>query len=364
MAALISLERVAEDFLRSIEVDVMSIDKLTPGKVPPRVEREVHLPPPFGFDAVISEFSASMANLESLPNPTVVPTALSSASVGIQDFMKNALPTHRFTLCDTSRFLSNKLVPTMRCSVIKFNTVKPTADRRAGFVANTVTFDCADSEDSDDESEHMSCRPWWQSSDGLGPVTTAAPYRGHAAGGQYRPGVLDDPEMKRSSRHSVIRTVGLVASVIPFVSDKELKSQLNEQFRTRFPQLNENLSLSKIRRIKDLLFGFAVEQNIDMSTVALAFVYFEKLVLQGKVDKQNRRLVAGCCMLLANKLNEENKISVQNLSRAIGLERSKALVETEFQVFLDLGFRLRVDDSETEGHYELLMTRVTKPLMD
>ena len=84
-------------------------------------------------------------------------------------------------------------------------------------------------------------------------------------------------------------------AVIPFVRPPLLRRELNEQFALKHPQLSRSLTLSKIRAIKRELLSFAQEQDCELSTVALAHVYFEKLVLRNVVNKMNRKLMAAVC---------------------------------------------------------------------
>lgn len=53
---------------------------------------------------------------------------------------------------------------------------------------------------------------------------------------------------------------------------------------------------------------------MEVSTVALACVYFERLCLDTRVDKSNRRLSFAACLLLAAKINEKNvRLEAQTL---------------------------------------------------
>lgn len=67
-----------------------------------------------------------------------------------------------------------------------------------------------------------------------------------------------------------------------------------------------SLTLSKIRNVKHQALMAAVGFDMEVSTVALACVYFEQLCLDTRVDKSNRRLCFAACLMLAAKINEKN----------------------------------------------------------
>ena len=175
------------------------------------------------------------------------------------------------------------------------------------------------------------------------------------SGDEYVPGFLDDPEMVHGRHRQTIigdKLVGpIVSSSILFVRPKALKAELNKQFRERFdgwepprskwkfigakavsgvytliePKIGDesnvsgsgnqiqevedirippSLTLSKIRNLKSqALFG-CLNAGCEIGTVALACVFFERLCLDCRVDKSNRRLSMGACLLLAYKFNE------------------------------------------------------------
>ena len=67
-----------------------------------------------------------------------------------------------------------------------------------------------------------------------------------------------------------------------------------------------SLTLSKIRSLKRQALAAAIKAKLEIGTLSLAFVYFERLCLDCRVDKSNRRLAFAVCLLLASKLNEPN----------------------------------------------------------
>ena len=79
-----------------------------------------------------------------------------------------------------------------------------------------------------------------------------------------------------------------------------------------------SLTLSKIRSVKQQALVAAVKAKLEISTVALAIVYFERLCLDCRVDKTNRRLSFAACLLLSIKINEAH----------VGLVMTKTVEET------------------------------------
>jgi hypothetical protein len=69
-----------------------------------------------------------------------------------------------------------------------------------------------------------------------------------------------------------------------------------------------SLTLSKIRSLKQQALVACIRARIEISTLALAIIYFERLCLDCRVDKSNRRLSFAACLLLASKVNESNSI--------------------------------------------------------
>ncbi|KAG1150764.1 hypothetical protein G6F37_006246 [Rhizopus arrhizus] len=138
----------------------------------------------------------------------------------------------------------------------------------------------------------------------------------------------------------------------------DIKREINEQFRLRHPELRAEITLSKIRAIKLHLLEIGKQLDLEISSVAHAFVYFEKLVIKNVVTKKNRKLIAACCLFLATKMNEAKGTWFQPLLEAtddeLGVD-SKEIHQHEFAVFADLQFNLYVPKREFMPHFERIL---------
>jgi hypothetical protein len=115
---------------------------------------------------------------------------------------------------------------------------------------------------------------------------------------------------KRKKHRVVMQLPGVaqLGSVIAHVNSKDRRKELNSAFHERHdPWLTmPKMSLSKAKRVEKLLLEVCLDADLDLelSTAALAYAYFERLVLQNVVSKYNRKIAASVALLLAVKYNE------------------------------------------------------------
>ncbi|XP_030623506.1 CDK5 and ABL1 enzyme substrate 1-like [Chanos chanos] len=175
---------------------------------------------------------------------------------------------------------------------------------------------------------------------------------------EYDPNLLDDPQWPCGRHKRVLTFPSYTSTVIEYMKPSDLKRDMNKIFKEKFPRVQ--LTLSKIRSLKREIRRLAQEDcGYEEPTVAMAFVYFEKLALCGKLDKFNRKLGAGACILLAAKIGSdlrrpEIKHLIDKLEERFRLNR-RELLAFEFPVLVALEFRLHLPDHELLPHYRRLL---------
>ncbi|CAI2163259.1 7328_t:CDS:10 [Funneliformis geosporum] len=192
--------------------------------------------------------------------------------------------------------------------------------------------------------------------------------------GKYDPTYLDDPKIKiektsvneahvnKPTKHrTVLSLSGFMGSFMHHHNNRpsDLKRESNALFRQKHPEVDPTLTLSQIRKIKLKLLTVAKNEDLDLelSTVAKAYAYFEKLILKKLVNKVNRRLIGSICLLLASKVNEPMGMSYSPLLESLHKYLDvtiKDITDKEFSVFAHLDFELYLSTQEFMPHFDRL----------
>ncbi|XP_033484717.1 CDK5 and ABL1 enzyme substrate 2 isoform X1 [Epinephelus lanceolatus] len=174
---------------------------------------------------------------------------------------------------------------------------------------------------------------------------------------EYDPNLLSDPQWPCGRHKRVLIFASYVTTVVEYVKPSDLKKDMNETFREKFPHIK--LTLSKIRSLKREMRAMGEDCSLQPVTIAMAFVYFEKLVLQGRLNKQNRKLVAAACVLLAAKISSDLRkpeVSqlIDKLEERFRINR-RELIPLEFPVLVALEMGLYLPESKVMPHYRRLV---------
>ncbi|KAI8819851.1 cyclin-like protein [Fimicolochytrium jonesii] len=174
----------------------------------------------------------------------------------------------------------------------------------------------------------------------------------------YNPFFLDDPELRTGRHRTVITLPCFVGSIIHYSKPSDIKKELNEHFRDTHPSVDPTLTLTQIRRVKERLIKIGELQDLELSSVACAFVYFEKLVLKNMVNKETRRLVAAVCLILASKVNDPKEVDytklLESAEKVLEVPR-KDILANEFVIYTALEFTLYVPLWEVMPHLERII---------
>ncbi|XP_026222845.1 CDK5 and ABL1 enzyme substrate 2 [Anabas testudineus] len=173
----------------------------------------------------------------------------------------------------------------------------------------------------------------------------------------YDPNLLSDPQWPCGKHKRVLIFASYMTTVIEYVKPSDLKKDMNETFKEKFPHIK--LTLSKIRSLKREMRVVGEDCGLQPVTIAMAFVYFEKLVLQGCLNKQNRKLVSAACILLAAKISsdlkkQEVKHLIDKLEERFRISR-RELISFEFAILVALEMALYLPESKVMPHYRRLV---------
>lgn len=95
---------------------------------------------------------------------------------------------------------------------------------------------------------------------------------------------------------------GYIYSILQYSKPLDLKKEINDYFRDTHPSIDPFLTLSQIRNLKIRMLQVAKAQDIEYSSLAMAFVYVEKLILcvgphsNAEFYQKGKQALDGCCL--------------------------------------------------------------------
>jgi hypothetical protein len=133
------------------------------------------------------------------------------------------------------------------------------------------------------------------------------------------------------------------------------------------PTISPTLTLTDIKNIKKPTLFACLALSIEISTVALAVISFERLTMKNIVNKTNLKLAMAVSLLLAYKFNEPFsptfKARLEGLldfiDRTWQISRRQVL-DAEFGGYVSLGFTLHVPQAHLHLVYNRLLRSISK----
>ncbi|KAF2349998.1 Cyclin N-terminal [Trinorchestia longiramus] len=183
----------------------------------------------------------------------------------------------------------------------------------------------------------------------------------------YSPDLLDDPELRAGKHRKLLRFPSYLTSLIDYAKPDDLKREVNDKFRSKFPHVK--ITLSKLRSLKREMVhicqqsfssscGGHAPEGWSLLTVALAHSYFDSLCLNGAVHKTSRKPLAGACLLISAKLNDvKGEVLVdliEKIENQLRLERNE-LLSAEFSALLSLQFSIHAPTVYVNTRYQRLL---------